>query len=356
MSFTVRIEPSGHRFAVAENESILDAALRQGYAFPYGCRNGGCGSCKGKVVSGTVDYPQGIPAALTLDETRLGMALFCQARPGSDLVVEVREINRPQELSIKILPAKVQKKTFLADDVVQIFLKTPETERLQFLAGQYIDILLKDGRRRSFSLANAPHDDALLELHIRHVEGGDFTGFVSNELKEKNILRIEGPHGNFYLREDSDRPLIFIAGGTGFAPIKGIIEHALSEGLKQTMYLYWGVRDSKDLYMAELPRKWAKHLPNFHFVPVFSEPRFSEPEFSEPTFSETSEDARERIGYVHEAVVADFSDGVATYDVYASGPPIMVQACFDALQPIGLSEDNYFSDAFEFQSPKAETS
>lgn len=338
MNFSVRIQPTGHRFDVTDGESVLDAALRQGYAFPYGCRNGGCGACMGKIISGKIEYPHGTPPALSEEEANIGMALFCQAQATSDLVVEVREINRPQELTIKTLPAIVQKKTFLADDVVQIFLKTPNTERLQFLAGQYIDILLKDGRRRSFSLANAPHDDALLELHIRLVEGGDFTSFVGDELGEKNILRIEGPHGSFYLHEGSDRPLIFIAGGTGFAPVKGIIEHALSEGIKQTMYLYWGVRDSKDLYMAELPRKWAKHLPNFHFVPVFSEP---------------SEDTEERTGCVHEAVVADFPDGLQAFDVYASGPPLMVQACFDTFKAIGLEEDRYFSDAFEFQAPKA---
>ena len=338
MNFSVRIEPSGHRFEVSDNESVLDAALRQGYAFPYGCRNGGCGSCKGKILTGDVAYPHGQPPALSEEDANNHIALFCQARPTSDLVLEVKEIAGPQELPIKILPVKVQSKAFLADDVVQIFLKTPESERLQFLAGQYIDILLKDGRRRSFSLANAPHDDALLELHIRHVEGGDFTGFVCDELQEKNILRVEGPHGNFYLREDSSRPLIFVAGGTGFAPIKGIIEHALSEGLQQPMYLYWGVRDSKDLYMPELPRKWAKHLPNFHFIPVLSE---------------ATGETQERTGYVHEAVVKDFPDGLENYQVYASGPPVMVQACFDALKAMGLAQDQYFSDAFEFQAPKA---
>jgi CDP-4-dehydro-6-deoxyglucose reductase len=253
-------------------------------------------------------------------------------------VIQVKEIVAPQELAIKVLPVKVQKKAFLAHDVVQIFLKAPESERLQFLAGQYIDILLKDGRRRSFSLANAPHNDNLLELHIRHVEGGDFTGFVCDELREKSILRIEGPLGNFTLREGSARPLLFVAGGTGFAPIKGIIEHALSEGLRQPMYLYWGVRDKKDLYLEALPRQWAKQHPNFHFIPVFSRP-------GAPT--------TERTGYVHQAVVADFPAGLADFDVYASGPPPMVHACFDAFRALGLTEDHYFSDAFEFQAPKA---
>jgi CDP-4-dehydro-6-deoxyglucose reductase len=342
MSFSVRVQPSGHHFLVAEGETLLEAALRQGYAFPYGCRNGGCGACKGKIISGEVDYGPRRTAALSDEDISRGLGLFCQAMPKTDLVLEVKEVGAPQELQVKILPTKVQKKEFLADDVVRIYLKTPDSERLQFFAGQYIDILLKDGRRRSFSIANAPHDDALIELHIRHVEGGEFTAYVMDTLQENDIMRIEGPHGSFYLREDSKRPLIFMAGGTGFAPIKGIIEHALAEGLNQPMYLYWGVRDVKDLYLADLPNTWARQLPHFHFIPVLSEPS-----------QQLGDDMRS--GYVHEAIVQDFPDGLAEYDVYASGPPVMVQAGHTAFSQHGLPEDHYYSDAFEFQTPKAAT-
>ena len=342
MSFSVRIKPSGHTFQVNEGESVLDAALRQGYAFPYGCRNGGCGSCKGKLLSGEVQYGDKIPPALKAEDIANGLALFCQAKPTSDLVVEVKEVGGAADIEVRIMPTKVHKKEFLSDDVVRLFLKLPNNERLQFLAGQYVDILLKDGRRRSFSIANAPHDDTYIELHIRHVDGGDFTGYVCNELKEKDILRIEGPHGSFYLREEKNRPMIFIAGGTGFAPIKGIIEHILPENLNLPMYLYWGVRDSKDLYLAELPQKWAKHLPHFHFIPVFSAP------------SEQA-DKNMRTGYVHEAILEDFPDGFADYDIYACGPPVMVNAIYTAFSSHGLSEENYFSDAFEYQTPKDAT-
>lgn len=344
MSFTVQIKPSGHSFIVDSDESILDAALRHGYAFPYGCRGGGCGACKGKLLHGTVDYGMKRPPALSDEDINCGLALFCQAKATSDLTVEIKEIGEAENLEVKILPTKVQKKEFLSHDVARLYLKLPETGRMQFRAGQYIDILLPDGRKRSFSLANAPHDDALIELHIRHVEGGDFTGYVMDELHEKDILRIEGPHGCFFLREEADRPLIFIAGGTGFAPIKGIIEHALAEGMTQPMYLYWGVRTKKDLYLDELPRKWAKHLPRFHFVPVFSEPEEEETANQSETM---------RTGYVHNAVIEDFPDGLADFDVYASGPPVMVHAGFDAFKQHGLAEDRYFSDAFEFQTPKA---
>ena len=272
MSYKVVIKPSDHSFQVEEGESVLDAALRNGYAFPYGCRNGGCGSCKGKVLSGDLNYGTNTPTALSEDDVKNGMALFCQAQACSELTIEVEEVAAAADIEIRIMPTKVHKKEFLADDVVRLYLKLPDSERLQFLAGQYVDILLKDGRKRSFSIANAPHDDAYIELHIRHVDGGDFTGYVCDELQEKDILRIEGPHGSFFLREESRRPMIFVAGGTGFAPIKGIIEHILAENLDLPMHLYWGVRDHKDLYLADLAQKWAKHIPNFHFVPVLSEP------------------------------------------------------------------------------------
>ncbi len=342
MTFTVHIMPSGRRFDVESDESVLDAALRQGYAFPYGCRNGGCGACKGKLLDGSVDYGTNRPPALSDEDVSRGLALFCQARATSDLSVEIKEIGEAENLEIKTLPSKVTKKEFLSHDVVRLYLKLPETERLQFRAGQYIDILLPDGRRRSFSLANAPHDDALIELHIRHVDGGDFTGYVMDELHEKDILRIEGPHGSFFLHEETRRPLIFMAGGTGFAPIKGIIEHALAEGLTQPMHLYWGVREKKDLYLDELPQKWAKYLPHFHFVPVFSEPA-----------ADSDQSENMRTGYVHDAVIEDFPEGMAEFDIYASGPPVMVHAGFDAFKKHGLTEDRYFSDAFEFQTPKA---
>ncbi len=338
MRFTVLIKPSGHTFEVEADEPILDAALRHGYAFPYGCRNGGCGACKGKLLGGTVDYGTELPPALSEDDLAQGLALFCQARATSDITVEIKEVGESEELQVKVLPVKVTKKELLSHDVVRLFLKLPEAERLQFRAGQYIDFLLPDGRKRSFSLANAPHDDALIELHIRHIEGGEFTGYVMDELQEKDILRIEGPHGSFFLREESRRPIIFMAGGTGFAPIKGIIEHALAEGLDQPMYLYWGARSEEDFYLKALPEKWAKHLPHFHFIPVLSDPD------AEPGG---------RRGYVHDAVITDFPEGLAAFDVYASGPPAMVHAGFDAFKQHGLTEDRYFSDAFEFQAPKA---
>ena len=341
MSYTVVIKPSGHSFQVKKDESVLDAALQHGYAIPYGCRNGACGACKGKLLSGDINYGTIKPTTLSEDDIKNGLLVCCQARACSDLTIEIDEVSAAADIEIRIMPTKVHKKEFLADDVVRLFLKLPDGERLQFLAGQYVDILLKDGRKRSFSIANAPHDDAYIELHIRHVDGGDFTGYVCDELQEKDILRIEGPHGSFFLREENNRPMIFIAGGTGFAPIKGIIEHILAENVDLPMHLYWGVRDHKDLYLADLAMKWDKHIPNFHFIPVLSEPSDKKSE-------------KMRTGYVHKAILEDFPEGFSDFDVYASGPPVMVNAIFDAFKPNGLTEENYFSDAFEYQTPKTQ--
>lgn len=334
MTCKVRIATSGHEFTVNEGENILDAALRQGLSLPYSCRGGTCGSCKGKVVQGEVAYPHGTPPALSAVERAAGMALFCQAQPRGDLVIEIREPYSADELPLKKLPARVIKKEFLAPDVVRLYLKLPTAERLQFLAGQYVDFILPDGRHRSFSLANAPHDDQFLELHLRHVERGEFTEHVFERMKEKDMVRIEGPHGDFYLREDSTRPMIFVAGGTGFAPIKSILEHVFAAGITRPMYFYWGVRAKVDLYLDALPRAWMEMHAHFHYTPVLSAPA-------------ANDEWRGRTGYVHQAVAQDFPD-LSDYDMYAAGPPALVRAAHDAFVVCGLPATRFYSDPFEF--------
>lgn len=334
MSHQVVIQPSGHTFSIEAGETILDAALRQGFAFSYGCRNGACGACRGKLLAGQVSYDEGLPSAISPEQIRQGYALFCQARPLTDLTLEVREIGAAKDIVIKALPCRVDKLEQLSHDVMRLYLKLPSTERMQFLAGQYIDILLKDGRRRTFSLANAPHDDALLELHIRNVPGGDFSHHVFTEMKEKELLRIEGPFGNFFLRESSTKPIILMAGGTGFAPIKGILEHAFATGVTRPMHLYWGARTRADIYMDDLPRLWAQQYPFFRYTPVLSEP--------------LAEDQwHDRTALVHEAILQDYPD-LAGYEVYAGGAPGMVKAGAEAFAQHGLSLEDYFSDSFEF--------
>lgn len=334
MSYQVTIEPSGHRFTVNPGESILDAALRQGLVIPYSCRGGTCGSCMGKVVEGAVEYPNGQPPALSDAEAVVGQALFCQARASSDLTIEVREVRRADEIVPRRLPCRVAKVEDLAHDVRRLFLRLPANERLQFLAGQYIEILLKDGRRRGFSLANAPHDDEFLELHVRLVPGGEFTRYVFSELKEGALLRFEGPYGQFFLREDSPRPILMMAGGTGFAPLKGIVEHAFELGVERPIHLYWGVRAKRDLYLDELPRRWAEQYPNFRYTPVLSEPQ--------------PEDGWEgRVGLVHNMLLQDYPE-LAGYDLYASGPPAMIQSARRDFLAHGLPESQLYYDAFEF--------
>jgi CDP-4-dehydro-6-deoxyglucose reductase, E3 len=319
MSYQVTIHPSGHTISVAEGESILDAALRQGVVLPYSCRGGTCGSCAGKIVSGEIHYPQGRPPALTDAQEAVGQALFCQARPLSDLTIEARELATAGDIAPRKLPCRVVKVEQLAHDVRRLYLKTPENMRLQFLAGQYIDILLKDGRRRGFSLANAPHDDELLELHIRRVAGGEFTAYVFEQLQEKALLRLEGPLGQFYLREDSARPVLMMAGGTGFAPLKGMIEHAFHIGVQRPIHLYWGVRAQRDLYLDALPRAWARQYPSFRYTPVLSEP--------EPGQAWEGE-----VGFVHEILLRDHAE-LSMFDIYMSGPPAMIDAFEFSVDP-----------------------
>ena len=336
MPHQITIKPSGHVFFAQPGETVLQAALREGYSLPYGCRNGACGTCKGKIIQGKVDFGSHNESTLTEIEKQAGMALFCCAVPLSELVIECREIGAIKDIKIKTLPCRVQKLERVAPDVMVISLKLPANERLQFLAGQYIDILMKDGKRRSYSLANAPHDDELLQLHVRNYSGGAFAEHVFTRMKEKDILRFEGPLGTFFLREDSDKPIIFVASGTGFAPVKSILEHVFHgrnlNGYRQ-MVLYWGNRTSADLYMAELAGSWQQEHDNFTFIPVLSE-------------AQPADNWSGRAGLVHQAVLQDFDD-LSGYQVYACGTPAMVEAAHrDFTRLRGLPEDEFFSDAF----------
>ena len=337
---TVTLQPSGHQFQVEEGEAVLAAALRQGFVLPYGCKNGACGSCKGKILSGNVDYGVYQHKALSDEEKTLGKALFCQAKPLSDLVLEARAIGAAKDIQIKKLPCRVQKLERLADDVMVLHLKLPANEKLVFLAGQFIEFLLKDGGRRSFSIANPPHDAELLELHVRHVAGGQFTDHVFARMKERDILRCEGPLGTFFLREESDKPIVFVASGTGFAPIKAVIEHMFHKGIARPATLYWGGRRPKDLYMNELAAGWAAAHAGFKYVPVISD---ALPE----------DDWRGRAGFVHRAAMQDFPD-LSGHQVYACGVPVMVNAARKDLTAVcRLPEDEFYADSFTTQADVA---
>lgn len=332
MVHRVTLRPSGRMFDVGDGEPILDAALRQSLALPYGCRDGTCAACLGRVLAGETVYPDGRPPALTDQALAAGKAVLCQARPAGDCEIEVREVDEARDLVVRTLPARVERIEPVAHDVTVLGLRLPAAERLQFLAGQYIDILLKDGRRRSFSLANPPHDDARLEIHVRRVPGGRFSDQLLAEMKPKALLRFEGPLGSFYLREDCERPIVLVAGGTGFAPVKSMVEHAIARGLRRPMHVFWGVRARRDLYMGELAAHWAALHEHIGFTPVLSEP--------------APGDGGET-GLVHEAVLRALPE-LSGHQVYMSGPPPMIDAARHAFRAAGLPREHLYFDSFDY--------
>jgi CDP-4-dehydro-6-deoxyglucose reductase, E3 len=333
MAFNVTLRQSGRQFQVEADEPVLSAALRQGIGLPYGCKNGACGSCKGAVLSGQVEQRPHSSSALSNDEKTRGMALFCCATATSDLEIDIREVAGVGDVQVKKLPCRVNAIERKADDVIVLKLQLPANERLQYLAGQYLEFILKDGKRRSYSMATAPHHEGPIELHIRHMAGGAFTDHVFGAMKERDILRFEAPLGTFFLREDSSKPIVLLASGTGFAPIKAIVEHAAFKNLQRPMTLYWGARRKKDLYLLELAEQWAKDIPNFRFVPVLSEP-------------DASDTWTGRIGFVHRAVIEDLPD-LSGYQVYACGAPVMVESAQrDFTQHHRLPEDEFYADSF----------
>ncbi len=337
MSYQITVQPSGRQFAAEADETLLDAALRHGLTLPYGCKDGACGACKGKVVDGTVDHGKAQPHALSDAEKAAGLTLYCCARAESDLVIDCKQMTSASDIPVKTLPSRIEKLERLAPDVIALHLRLPASERLQFWAGQYIDILLKDGKKRAFSLANAPHDDAVLQLHIRHVPGGLFTEQVFTTMKVRDILRFNGPHGSFYLREESAKPIILLAGGTGFAPIKAIVEHAIAEECARPMVIYWGAKGRVDLYQNALPEGWAAAHANIRYVPVLSEPAAGDAWAG-------------RAGLVHQAVMADFPN-LSGHQVYACGSPAMIDAARgDFVARCGLPEEEFFADAFTFSA------
>ena len=333
MTFQVTVEPSGRQFSCETGESVLTAAIRAGIGLPYGCKNGACGSCKGKLLAGGIKHGVHQERALSAADEAAGAALFCCAQPQTDITIEAREVLGVGEFPIKKVPARVAKLERVSDDVIIMSLQLPATERMQYKAGQYIEFLLKDGKRRSYSMANAPHSDELLSLHIRHMPGGLFTDHVFGAMKERDILRFEGPLGTFFLREDSDKPIILLASGTGFAPIKALVEHAAHLKITRPITLYWGGRRPQDLYLHALCEQWAQSLPGFRYIPVVSDA--------------LSEDAWQgRRGFVHHAVMEDLPD-LSGYQVYACGAPIVIDSAQrDFVAQCKLPESEFFADSF----------
>ena len=346
MQYQVELKKSGRTFTVEEDETVLEAAIRQGVQLPYGCKNGACGSCKGKVLEGRIEHGDHSQSALsTLDETA-GATLLCCAHPKSNVLIDVREIQGGGDIPVRKVPCRIQTIAYPSNDVAILQLQLPASERFQFLAGQYLEFLLKDNKRRAYSIASAPHQEGPIELHIRHLPGGLFTdplfgqGADGKAIKEKDILRFEGPQGSFFLREDTQKPIIFLASGTGFAPIKSILLHMREKNIDREVYFYWGGRRPKDLYMDTLCQEFASTLPRFHYIPVISD---ALPE----------DHWVGRTGFVHHAVMADFPD-LSPFQVYACGAPIVIQSAqTDFVEQCGLPEDEFYADSFTSEADLA---
>lgn len=337
MSFQVTVQPSQHHFPVEPGQTVLDGALAAGIVLPYSCRNGACSTCKGRVVSGDYEDGQYPAQILSPEELAQGYTLFCQTRPASDMVIESTEVRLASDIQIRKLPARAQTLERISANVMVLKLQLPAAEPFRYYAGQYIEVILKDGRRRSYSMASAPHAGSPLELHLRHMPGGVFTDHVfgagATQMKEREILRLEGPFGSFFLREGSDKPIVLLASGTGFAPIKAIVEHMIHLDIQRPVSLYWGGRRPGDLYMDELARSWEQALPSLRYVPVISDA--------------LPEDGwAGRSGFVHEAVMHDIPD-LSAHQVYACGAPVMVAAArAQFCAQCSLPESEFYADAF----------
>ena len=342
MSFKVTVQPAGVSFDVASDEAILPAAIRAGVGLPYGCRDGACGSCKSRLVEGRVIHGAHQLRALTREEEDAGWILTCCARPQTDCVVQARTVAGAGDYPVQKMPARVASLERVAPDVVLMKVQLPATVAFKYRAGQYVEFILRDGARRSYSMANAPEhlgNPPMIELHLRHMPGGKFTDHVFGAMKEKEILRMEGPLGSFFLREDSDKPIVLLASGTGFAPIKAIVEHMRSAGISRPAVLYWGCRRKADLYLHGWALEAAASMPNLRYVPVLSDA--------------PPEDAWDgRTGFVHQAVMADLPD-LSGHEVYACGAPVMVDAAKrDFSVRCALPADAFHADSFTSEADK----
>lgn len=332
----VTLLPSQQVLAVERGETILDAALRAGLNLPHSCKGGHCSSCRARMREGQVGYPLGRPLGLTEEEERDGYVLLCQAHAASeDLTIEVREIRPPvPDIMVKSLPCRVEQLRRLAPDIMAVFLRVPASESFHFMPGQYLDIMLPQNRRRSFSIASTPGDGKFIELHIRRVASGEFTQQVFDGTLEKSLLRIEGPLGQFWFRRESSRPALLIGGGTGYAPLRSMLHSLLEVGDRRPLHLYWGAQAAVDLYEDAHIRALCAQHPNLHYVPVLSAPR------AEDRWSG-------RTGWVHAAALEGHPD-LASFDVYASGPPVMIETIRREFVQRGLPPGQLFFDSFDY--------
>ena len=339
MTFQITVQPSGRTFTANPHEAILPAAIRQGIGLPYGCKDGACGSCKCRKLEGTVTHGPHQVKALSHEEEAAGFILTCCAVAQTDVLIESRQVTDESAFPIKKMPSRVITLEKKSHDVMVLKLQLPANDTFRYHAGQYVEFILRDGARRSYSMANAPHNGPGVELHIRHMPGGKFTDHVFNAMKEKEILRVEGPYGSFYLRDDSDKPMVLLASGTGFAPIKAVIEQMQHKGITRPATLYWGGRRPSDLYLDSWVQAQLAVMPNLTYVPVISN--------ALPEDNWTG-----RTGFVHRAVLEDFPD-LSGYQVYACGAPIVVDSARAEYTAQGsLPSEEFYADSFTTEADK----
>jgi CDP-4-dehydro-6-deoxyglucose reductase len=332
----ITLVPTGQRFASDPDEPVLSAALRAGLNLPHSCKGGHCASCRARILSGEVAYPEPhLPAGITEAEAAAHYALLCQARAVTDLTVETREVRPAPEVEVRNVPCRIDRMERLADDVMAVFLRLPAVEEFNYRAGQYLDFILSNGRRRSFSIASAPTDGKLLEVHVRRASSSGFTGQLFDTMRAGTLLRIEGPLGQFWFRGESKRPPLMVGGGTGYAPLRAMLRQLLASGDRRPIRMYWGARSSQDLYEDTWLRNVATVRPAFDYRPVLSDP---------------APDDRwtERTGVVHEIVLADLGARLPMFDVYASGPPAMIEAIRGRFIECGLPREQLFFDSFDY--------
>lgn len=323
-------QQTNHFFTVQENDNLLEASLKQGLSFPYGCQKGMCGKCKTILVEGEVAITQPISKGITQEEVDNNIILLCQCQAKTNLKIEIEELD--DFINCEKFKTKVIAVNHLNHDVVELVLEVLDDKTMQFFAGQYVEISAKGLKPKFFSIANAPKNEKTLKFHIRLIDGGEFTHFIFETLKVGDEMMVEGPKGSFFLQEKSKRPMILVAGGTGLGPIKSIIEHQLAQKNTRKMFLYWGVNTKKDFYQ-EIPQSY---LDKLSFVPVVSK---------------NDENWQGRTGFVHQAVLDDFAD-LSEYETYVCGAPVMVSSAADSFVKQGLLEKSFFSDSFEFSTKK----
>ena len=325
MTHTIAVEESDISFPCNDGETILVAAERAGYTMPYSCRKGVCASCEGFLSKGDVKQRSKEMTGPA------GKVLFCTATAKSDLTIRPRRISRHDPLARKKIKARVFRMSRPADDVAILQLRFPASIRAKFKAGQYLRIRTPDGDERSFSMANAPQESDGVQLHIRHVPGGAFSEKVLASLQLDDKLEVEVPFGDFHLREDNQARYVFVATGTGFAPLKSILDDMIRRRLNREVRFYWGGRSEADLYLAKTCEKWAKRYPWFTFIPVLSE---------------ANAKWTGRRGLVHAAVLEDVPN-LSDRHVYACGNPMMIEAARNEFTArAGLPSDHFYADAF----------